>query len=100
MRHAFNVHAALAGRDHGHALAGAVGHSRYVIFFLDVRAVFDQQAAHFLAHGSGLVGDELHAQNLGSKRLDFIERAGELDAAAFAASAGVDLRFDHPNRTA
>ncbi len=50
MRHAFNVHAAFAGCDHGDALAGAVGHSRYVIFFLDVRAVFNQQAAHFLAH--------------------------------------------------
>ena len=100
MRHAFNVHAAFARCDHGDALAGAIGHSRHVIFFLDVCAIFNQQAAHFLAQGSGLVGNELHAQNLGGKRLDFIERAGELDAAAFAASTGVDLRFDHPNRAA
>ena len=49
-----------------------------------------------LALGAGLVGDELHAEDL-ARRCSRASSGdlGELDAAALAAAAGVDLRLDH-----
>ena len=38
--------------------------------------------------------DEHHAEHLGRDLFCFLGRFGELYAAAFAAAAGVDLRFD------
>ena len=51
--------------------------------------------------GPGLVGDELHAEDL-RRRARRPRRASlrELDAAALAAAAGVDLRLDDPDRAA
>ncbi len=44
---------------------------------------------------------QLHTQDLGSIALGLFKRARHLDAAALAASAGVDLRLDyHAGRTA
>ena len=100
MRHAFDVHPAFAGDDERDALRGAVRHGRNVIFFFDVRAVFNQQAAHFLAQGSGLVRDQLHAQNLAGQFFHLVNRARHFHAAAFAAAARMDLRLDHPDRPA
>src|SRR5437763_1647068 len=39
--------------------------------------------------------DERHAEHIGRDLLRFFRRLGELDAAAFAAAAGVDLRLYH-----
>ena len=44
--------------------------------------------------GPGLVGDESHAQHVAGDVGGFVGRLRELDAAAFAAAAGVDLRLD------
>ena len=100
MRHFLDVHAAFAGDDHGDFLRRTVGHGRHVIFFLDVRAFFNQEAAHFLAFRAGLVRDELHAQDFAGQLFNLFDAAGEFDAAALAATAGMNLRLDHPHRAA
>ena len=98
--HFFDVHAAFAGSDHSHFLAGAVGHEGHVVFFFDVGAVFDVEATHLLAFGAGLVGLELHAQDLGGQFLDLLDRLGDLDATALATATGVNLGLHNPNRAA
>jgi hypothetical protein len=80
-------------------LRGTVGHDRHVIFFLDVSAVFDVQATDFLTFRASLVRLELHAQNVTRQALHVVDGLGHLDATAFATATGVDLGFDHPNRT-
>ena len=55
---------------------------------------FDQQALHHAAFGTGLMRDQRHAQHLFGDGARFRGILGDLDAAALAASAGVDLRFD------
>ncbi len=93
----FNVHAAFAGGHEHHALGGAIDHHADIQLFFNVRALFDEQAPHLLTLGAGLVGFQLHAQDVGGIRFDFVERFGDLYAATFATAAGVDLRFDHPH---
>ena len=66
----------------------------------DVGAFLDQQPPHLLALGTGLVRDELHAEDLAGERAHFVDRARELDAAALAAATGVDLRLHDPDRSA
>jgi hypothetical protein len=100
VRDLFDVHATFAGRDHGHFLGGAVGHQGHVVLFLDVGAVFDVEATHFLAFRAGLMRLELHAQDVAGQALDVVNRLGHLDAATLATAAGVDLRLDHPHGAA
>ncbi len=69
-------------------------------FLFDVGAFFDHQPTHFLAFRAGLVRDQLHAHDLLSVFLDLLERLGDLDAAALAATAGMDLCLDDPDRAA
>ena len=100
MGHFFDVHAAFAAGHHRDLLRGAVGDGSDVILFLDVGAFFDQQATHLLAFGAGLVGLQLHAEDLARQLLHFFERAGQLDAAPLAATTGMDLGLHHPHRAA
>ncbi len=67
---------------------------------LDVGAFLDQQVAHLLALGAGLVGDQLHAEDVVGVLAHFVERAGQLDATALAAATGVDLGLHHPDLAA
>ena len=97
--HFFNVHAAFAGGNEGHLLRSAVGYARQVVFLLDVGALFNIEASHFLAFGAGLVRHKLHAQNLTRACPDVVDRPGHLHATALAAAACVDLRLDHPHRS-
>ena len=61
----------------------------------DVEPLLDVEAPHHLPLGAGLVRDELHAEHLVGELARLGGAAlGELDAAAFAATAGVDLRLD------
>jgi hypothetical protein len=43
---------------------------------------------------------ELHAEDLAGQALDVVDRLGDLDAAALAPAAGVDLCLHHPDRAA
>ena len=61
---------------------------------LDLEPFLDQHAADLLAFGAGLVGDQRHPDHLLRELLDLVERPGDLDAAALAAAAGVNLRLD------
>ena len=60
----------------------------------DVDALLDEEALDLLALGAGLVRDELHAEDGARLALRVDEALGDLDAAALAAAAGVDLRLD------
>ena len=96
-RHRLDVHAAFRARHQAHALRGAVDDHRDVELLLDVGALLDQQPAHFLARRIRLVRDELHAEDLAGLSAHFVDGARDLDAAALAAAAGVDLRLDDPH---
>jgi hypothetical protein len=95
-----DVHAALGARHQRHALRRAIHHHADVELLLDVGALLDQQPAHLLPGGAGLVRHELHAEDLGGALAHFVERAREFHAAALAATARMDLRLDHPHRPA
>ena len=56
--------------------------------------LLDEHALHDLALGPGLVRDQRHADHLLGQPLHVFHRPGDLDAAALAAAAGVDLRLD------
>ncbi|MCY1363885.1 hypothetical protein D9M69_506650 [compost metagenome] len=98
MCHFLDVHAAFARCDQRHLLARAVGDERHIQFLVDVGAVFDVEATHLLAFRAGLVGLELHAEDLASQLLDVFDRLGDLDAAALAAATRVNLGLDDPDR--
>ncbi len=73
---------------------GAVEHDAEIELAIDGRSLFDEQALHLLSLRAGLVRDELHAEDLLGVLLGLGEVLRHLDAAAFAATAGVDLRLD------
>src|SRR5581483_3784185 len=91
----FDLHAA-RGRGHEHGTAGgAVHHDAQVKLPFDGQRFFDEQAANVFAFGAGLVRDQPHAEHLRRDGAGFLRGPGDLDAAALAASASVDLRLHH-----
>ena len=66
----------------------------------EVERFADIQLLHLLAGRAGLVGDQLHAEHAGGFFAHLVEVRAELDAAALAATAGMDLRLDHPRAVA
>jgi hypothetical protein len=95
-----DVHAA-RGAGHHHRLAGgAVEQHAQVELALHLEALFDQDASHNPPFGAGLMGDERHAEHLDREVFGLVRRLGQLDAAALAAAAGVDLRLDDDDRGA
>ena len=58
-----DVHAAFAGCHQHGALGAAVDHQADIKFFLDISAFLNQQPAHLLAFGAGLVSLQLHAED-------------------------------------
>src|SRR5205823_2963900 len=98
--HLLDIHAALGGGHQHDLLRAAVDHHAGIELLLDVGAFFDQQTPHLLALGSGLVRDELHAEDFFRPGTHFVDRFGDLYAAAFAAPTGVDLRLYHPDAAA
>ena len=99
-RDLLDVHAAFGARHQADALRHAVDDHADVELLADVGALLDQQPPHLLPAGAGLVGDELHAEDLAREIAHLVDRARELDAAALAAAAGMDLRLDDPHRAA
>jgi hypothetical protein len=75
VRHFLDVHAAFAAGHHRDLLRRAVGERGDVVLLLDVGAFLDQQAAHLLALGAGLVGLQLHAEDLAGERSTSAARA-------------------------
>ncbi len=89
-----DVHAALAGGHDDRLALGAIEGDRDVQLLGDVGGLLDEHLAHELPFGAGLMGDELHAEDLAGQLASFLGRLGELDAAPLAAPAGVDLGLD------
>ena len=98
--HFLDVHATFTGGHDADLLGLAVDDDTDVEFFLDVGAFLDQQPADLLSFRAGLVGDQLHAEDGSGVLTDFIQRTGQLDAAALAAATGVDLGLDDPDGAA
>ena len=73
---------------------GAVDDDAQVELAVDLRAFLDEHAAHLLALGAGLVRDERHPDHLLGELLGLVGRLRQLDAAALAAAAGMNLRLD------
>ena len=94
-----DVHAALGGGDDRHPAAG----SRRPAARGRVRARSPRpprcRAARPSALRPGLVRHEGHAQHPPGRLAQRLERLDDLDAAALAAAARVDLRLDHPKRS-
>ena len=72
----------------------AIDEDAQIELALDLQPFLDQHAADLLAFGPGLMRDQRHAEHLLGELLGFVGRLGELDAAALAAAAGVNLRLD------
>ena len=72
----------------------AVDQDAQIELALDLEPFLDEHAADLLALGAGLMRDQRHADHLLRELLGFVGRLGDLDAAALAAAAGVDLRLD------
>jgi hypothetical protein len=85
-----------AGRGaHEHRPAGrGIDENREIELTLDGSLLFDQDAADVATLGPSLGCYERHTDDLLRGRLDLLRRGAGLDAAALAAPAGVDLRFD------
>ncbi len=98
--HFLDVHTAFGGGHDGDLLGSAVGQDSQVVFLLDVGAFFNQQAADLLAFRAGLVGHQLHAQNLGGVLAHFIQGLGNLHATALAAATSVNLGLHDPHLAA
>ncbi len=104
-----DLHAAL-GRGHdGDAAGGAVDQHAEIKLAGDVAAVFDIEALYFLARLAGLLGHQDVPEHLAGILLYVVQRlanphpalsAGIVLETPGAAAAGVDLRFDHPDRAA
>src|SRR6185369_2990197 len=73
---------------------GAVERDREVELLGDVGRLLDEDLPDPLPLRAGLVGDELHAEDLARQGPGLGGRVGELDAASLAAAAGMDLRLD------
>ena len=73
---------------------GAVDHEAEVQFAPDLHRFFDEDPLHPLSFRAGLVRDQHHAQHLAGDLRGLLRGPCQLDAAAFPAPAGMDLRLD------
>jgi hypothetical protein len=89
-----DLHAAGGAGHHHRAAGGAIDEDGEVELALDGHLLLDEDGLHLLALGAGLVGDELHAEDLREDPGGLVGGVGELDAAALAAAACVDLGLD------
>ena len=97
--HFLDVHAAVLAADNGHGGGFTIRNDGEIEFLLDVQALFHQYLAHLLALGSGLLGDQSHADDGIRHGLDIGLGLSQLDAAALAASTRVHLCFHHYRQT-
>jgi hypothetical protein len=73
----------------------AIEHNAQIELTVDCRRFLDEQPLHLLTLRAGLVGDQLHAENVLGVLFCLIDVLRDLYAATLAASAGVDLRLHH-----
>jgi hypothetical protein len=80
-------------------MRSGVDEQREVVLLGDRGPFLDVEPAHDAALGARLMGHQRHAQHPLSLGANLVQRLGHLDAAAFAAAAGMDLRLHHPDRS-
>ena len=78
----------------------AVQNDTQIQLAVDRRCFFNQQPPYLLAFRSGLVRNQLHAQDVACVLFGFVKRASDLDAPTLASSTCVNLRFNHHTRSA
>jgi hypothetical protein len=96
----FDFHAAGGAGHEENFAGGAVHEDAEVEFALDVEAFFDEQALNDTAAGSGLHSNEVHTEHGAADFGGFIGRMREFYTAGFAATTGVDLRFNNDDWSA
>ena len=109
VRDILDVHPAFGRHDHRDLAAGAIDDHGKVVFGCDVDAVGDVEAVDLLALVAGLDRHQRVAEHLARVLLDVFDAVREPHAAlgvggqfgefALAASAGMDLRLDHIERS-
>ena len=90
-----DLNPAFSGDHENKFLGFTVQHNTGVKFLGDINTSLNEQALHFLAFWSGLVGDQVHAQHLGRQCFHFIATVSQFHTAALAAAAGMDLCFHY-----
>ena len=95
-----DVDAAFGRGDEGDATGGPVDEKREVKLAGDGRVLHHIDAADHAALGPGLRRDERLAQHTVSLGMQLLQCLHELDAAAFASPARVDLRLHHEGAAA
>jgi hypothetical protein len=89
-----DVHAA-GSAGHDHRLArGAIEHDAQVQLARHLQTFFDEHAPDDAPFGAGLMRDERHADHRGRELDGILGALRQLDTAALAAAARVDLRLD------
>jgi hypothetical protein len=92
-----DLHAAELRGHHRRETFAAVEDHTEVELTIDRQGLLDEHGANQLALGPGLLGDQGHSQDLIRQRDRLVRVVGQLDAAALAAAAGVDLGLHyHP----
>ena len=91
--HFLDVHAAGGAGDDDRTAGRAIDQDAQIELALDLQAFLDEHASDLPALRAGLVRDERHPDHLFRQPLGFVGRFRQLDAAALAAAAGMDLRL-------
>ena len=91
----FDLHPTELGRHHHREAGGPVQHDAEVELALDRQSLLHQHLANDLPLGPGLLGHQLHAQDL-TGRLDRSGRiVDQFDTTSLATPARMHLSFDH-----
>ncbi len=98
--HLLDLDPAFGRADQGYSPGFAVDQEPQIQLASDVAAFLDIDALDLAPGRSGLVGDEIMAQQCPRRGGDILLGADDFDAAGLAAAAGMDLRLDHPDRPA
>src|SRR5271169_4102776 len=98
--HLLDLDSAFGRTDQGDPAGFAVDQESQIQLASDVAAFLDIDALDLAPSRSGLVGDEIMAEQGPRRGGDILLGADEFDSPGLAAAAGMDLSLDHPNRPA
>ena len=90
-RHLLDLHAPGGAGHHQEPLRRPVDQETEVELARDVEPLLDQEPGHPLPSGTGLRGDQRHPEHLARDPSCVLGGLGQLDAAALAAPAGMNL---------
>src|SRR5215469_15559271 len=99
-RHLLDLDASLGRADQCDPPGVTVDQEAEIELAGNVAALLDIDSLDLAPRGSGLMRDQVLAQQRAYRSRDLFLRAAELDPAGLAAAAGMDLHLDDPNFTA